>query len=133
MSEWMPSSGGKIWHLKHAQVTGVSHCNSGQTHFKVNERNIISFLPLVASIDVINPLCKERKKHTVGFDSHMLYHLANNCPVAYKTWVWLYACNKLTISVEENRLRSVQFLESSELLCVLYGADVPVPTVSVWR
>lgn len=60
MSEWMPSSGGNIWHSKHAQVTGVSHCNSEQTHFKVNERNI-SFLPLVASIDVINLLCKEKK------------------------------------------------------------------------
>jgi len=43
-----------------AQVTGVSHCNSGQTHFKVNERKIISFLPLVASIDAINLLCKKK-------------------------------------------------------------------------
>lgn len=39
---------------KHAQVTGVCHCNSGQTYFKVNVRNFISFLPLVASMDVIN-------------------------------------------------------------------------------
>lgn len=62
----------------------------------------------------------------------MLYHLAHTCPVAFKIWVWLYACNKLTIFVEENRLSSIQFLESSELLCVLYGADVSVSTVLVF-
>lgn len=122
MSEWMPSSGGNVCPLDHAQVTGVCHCNSGQTHFKVNVRNIISFLPLVASIDVINLLCK--KEHSVRFASQMLYHWAHNCPVAFNTWVWLYGCNKWTISVEENRLCSCI---TSVLLCVLYGADVSVP------